>query len=174
MAEKEKGKKSRKAAETVEETTPETAAEEQALETVLKTDFDALKDQSLRLAAEYDNYKKRTVKEKEHIYEDAIADTVVALLPAMDAIDSATALLTPEQVEEGKGFLAVFQLMKEVLIKLGVETVGDPGDPFDPNYHNAVMMEDGDGEHKIAQVFQRGYRYKEKVIRAAMVKVTAN
>lgn len=181
---KEKDKKKKKPADKQAEETKETPssgeekkepceAKEEREEMVSKKEYEQVKENLLRVAAEFDNYKKRTAKEKDSIYQDSVADTVKALLPALDAMDSAAAMLTPEQAEQEKGFLSVFTLITDALQKLGVETVAEEGVPFDPNIHNAVMMEEGNGEHKVAQIFQKGYRYKDKMIRAAMVKVKA-
>ena len=108
----------------------------------------------LRLAAEYDNYRKRTAKEKESLWTDAKADTVQAFLPVY-------------------GVEMTMNQLKEVFAKLGVTEIEAQGKPFDPNLHNAVMHIEDDNleENVVAQVFQAGFMLGEKVIRFAMVQV---
>lgn len=129
-----------------------------------------LQDQYLRLMAEYDNYRKRTQKERESIYPDAVANTVREMLPLVD--DFSRAMSTPctdENYAKGIGMIA--KSLEEFLKKLGVETFGKEGDPFDPNLHNAVMHVDDEklGKNVVAQVFQSGYRMGDRVLRHAMV-----
>ena len=130
------------------------------------------KDQFLRLAAEYDNYRKRTAKEKESLWTDAKADTVQAFLPVYDNLERA---LKPDTADEAfkKGVEMTMNQLKEVFARLGVTEIEAQGQPFDPNLHNAVMhIEDENlGENTIAQVFQAGFMLGEKVIRFAMVQV---
>ena len=129
-------------------------------------------DKYLRLAAEYDNYRKRTTKEKEGIYADAKLDTVKPFLDVADNLDRAVA-----QFEEGdphrQGMELICKQFAAVLEKLGVTEIEALGQPFDPEKHNAVMhIEDESfGENTVAEVFQKGYQMGDKVVRFAMVKV---
>ena len=130
------------------------------------------KDQFLRLAAEYDNYRKRTAKEKESLWTDAKADTVQAFLPVYDNLERALKQDTADEAFK-KGVEMTMNQLKEVFAKLGVTEIEAQGKPFDPNLHNAVMhIEDENlGENTVAQVFQAGFMLGEKVIRFAMVQV---
>ncbi len=130
------------------------------------------KDQFLRLAAEYDNYRKRTAKEKESLWTDAKADTVQAFLPVYDNLERALKQDTADEAFK-KGVEMTMNQLKEVFARLGVTEIEAQGQPFDPNLHNAVMhIEDENlGENTVAQVFQAGFMLGEKVIRFAMVQV---
>lgn len=130
------------------------------------------KDQFLRLAAEYDNYRKRTAKEKENLWADAKADTVQAFLPVYDNLERAMKQETSDEAYK-KGVEMTMNQLKEVFARLGVTEIEAMGKPFDPNLHNAVMhIEDENlGENVVAQVFQAGFMLGEKVIRFAMVQV---
>ena len=130
------------------------------------------KEQFLRLAAEYDNYRKRTAKEKENLWTDAKADTIQSFLPVYDNLERALKQDTADEAYK-KGVEMIMSQLKEVFAKLGVTEIEAAGKPFDPNLHNAVMhIEDEDlGENTVAQVFQAGFMLGEKVIRFAMVQV---
>lgn len=130
------------------------------------------RDQFLRLAAEYDNYRKRTAKEKEGLWADAKADTVQAFLPVYDNLERAMKQTCADEAYK-KGVEMTMNQLKEVFSKLGVTEIEAQGKPFDPNLHNAVMhIEDENlGENTVAQVFQAGFMLGEKVIRFAMVQV---
>ena len=130
------------------------------------------KEKYLRMAAEYENYRKRSVKERDGIYTDAVSDVIGAILPIADNLERAAQYKEePEKVADGLALVA--KSMSDLLTKFGIEQFGEPGDTFDPNLHNAIMhVEDaayGDGE--ILDVFQRGYRKGDKIVRYAMVKV---
>lgn len=129
-------------------------------------------DQYLRLAAEYDNYRKRTAKEKENAWTEAKAQTVSAFLPVYDNLERA---LKQETCDEAyaKGVDMTMKGLQDVLTKLGVEVIPALGETFDPNRHNAVMHVDDEsvGENTVVEVFQQGFICGEKVIRFAMVKV---
>ena len=131
------------------------------------------KDKYLRMLAEYDNFRRRTAKEKETIYGDATADTVKGLLPVIDTLERAAAGLTPEDTESplGKGITMTLKSATDALAKLGVEEV--PTDAFNPDVHNAVMHVEDDSlpEGAIVAVFQKGYRRGDHIIRYAMVQV---
>lgn len=141
---------------------------------LLQKKFDQLQDQHLRLMAEYDNYRKRTQKEKDDIYQAATADTLQKFLPLQDNFDRASAFECHTE-EFAKGFALIEKSFAELLASFGVEAFGEVGDPFDPELHHAVMhIEDENlGENVIAQVLQKGYRMKDRVLRYAMVQ-TAN
>ncbi len=130
------------------------------------------RDTALRTAAEYDNYRKRTAKEKESIWTDAKAETAAAFLPVYDNLERALKQDTADEAFK-KGVEMTMNQLKEVLSKLGVTEIPALGQPFDPNLHNAVMHIDDDnfGESTISQVFQAGFQCGEKVIRFAMVQV---
>lgn len=132
---------------------------------------DEANDKYLRLAAEYDNFRKRSQKEREGIYSDAAADSVKELLPLIDNLQRATQYTNPEKVAEGVGM--ILNSLPDVLGKLKIESFGEKGEQFDPNIHNAVMhTEDTSyGENEVVEVLQQGYRLGDKIIRYAMVKV---
>lgn len=138
----------------------------------LKEQIAQQEDKYLRLAAEYDNYRKRTAKEKESIWTDAKADTAAAFLPVYDNLERALKQETADEVYK-KGVEMTMNQLKEVFAKLGITEIPALGQPFDPNLHNAVMhVEDETLEENIvAEVFQAGFLCGEKVIRFAMVKV---
>ncbi len=126
-------------------------------------------DKMLRLAAEYDNFRKRAVKEKEDAYTDAYVDIVKELLPVMDNLERAKAFSDAEDT----GTALIMKQLSDVFSKLGVEEIPADGVKFDPNVHNAVMMDaDTDAEEgTVTAVLQKGYTVRGKVIRFAMVKV---
>lgn len=131
------------------------------------------KDKRLRLAAEYENYRKRTSAEKLSIYDDATAKAVEQLLPVADSLTMAQQSLKDAPEEFKKGFELVSTQLSEALKKLKVEEFCEVGDDFDPNIHNAIgkiESEDFD-KNKISAVFQKGYRLGDKIIRHAMVQV---
>ncbi len=131
-------------------------------------------DKFLRLAAEYDNYRKRTAKEKESIYADAKIDTITAMLPVYDNLERALAQF-PEGDESPhrKGVEMIFTQFKESLAKLGVTAIDAVGKPFDPEKHNAVMHVEDEafGENTVAEVLQQGFLLGDRVLRFAIVKV---
>ena len=135
--------------------------------------LDSVKDQFVRLTAEYDNYRKRTTKEKDNIYQDAKADTIKAFLDVYDNLERAAAAEGGEDSPHKKGLEMIFAQYKEILKKLGVEEIPAKGQPFDPEKHNAVMHIDDEnfGENEVAQVFQAGFQLGDKVIRYAIVQV---
>lgn len=130
-------------------------------------------DKYLRMAAEYDNFRRRSREEKDGIYDNALSDTVKELLPIVDNLDRAHGFEDAEKVKEGLVMIA--NTTKDALAKLGVEEFGKPGETFDPNLHNAVLHieDDAFGEGEIVEVFQKGYKKGKHIIRFAMVK-TAN
>ena len=138
----------------------------------LKTQVAQQEDKYLRLAAEYDNYRRRTTREKESIWNDAKAEAAVAFLPVYDNLERALKQETADEAYK-KGVEMTMTQLKSVLEKLGITEIDALGKPFDPALHNAVMhVEDENfGENTVAEVFQAGFMLGEKVIRFAMVKV---
>ena len=131
-------------------------------------------DQYLRLAAEYDNYRKRTAKEKEGIYANAKIDTIKGMLPVYDNLERGLAQFGAEDDDpHKKGLEMIFNQYKEALTRLGVTPIEAVGQKFDPNEHNAVMhIEDPEkGEGEIVQEFQKGFKMGDRVIRFSMVQV---
>lgn len=161
-------------AETVVETAPTPEELTAALESAAKA-AEALKDkedQFLRLAAEYDNFRRRSQKEKETVWADAKADTALAFLPVYDNLERALKVECSDAAYV-KGVEMTMTQLREVLGKLGIEEIPALGQTFDPNFHNAVMHVDDEGaeENTIVEVFQTGFKSGDKVIRFAMVKV---
>ena len=137
----------------------------------LQEELDMIKDRILRLTAEYDNYRKRTAKEKEGIYSDAYVDVLKEIIPIVDNLERAVA--ADGSIEDlKKGIEMTVKGCQDSFIKLGVEEIDTSGE-FDPNVHNAVMhIEDENlGKNVIAEVFQKGYKKEDKIIRHTMVKV---
>ena len=166
-----------KAAQPAEEVkAEETAAEEtaQPSETEkLQLALGEANDKFLRLAAEYDNYRKRTAKEKAELNNACKIAVIAELLPVIDNLDRALAHNTDNPDEYKKGVEMIGSQFYAVMEKLGIESFGETGDAFDPNLHNAVMhIEDENlGENTVAAVFAKGYRLGDKVIRPATVQV---
>ena len=133
----------------------------------------ALNDQHLRLAAEYDNYRKRTTREKETLYQDAKLDTIAKFLEVYDNLERAVTQAGDEENVHKKGMEMIFHQLQGVLEKLGVTVIDPAGQPFDPQRHNAVMHVDDEslGENTVAQVFQKGFLLGDRVIRFATVQV---
>ncbi|MDD2955037.1 MAG: nucleotide exchange factor GrpE [Oscillospiraceae bacterium] len=176
----EKKKKPNPAPDAAENTSPAEggAAEEAAAEDIerqleaLQKQLDSANDKLLRTLAEYDNYRKRSVKEKESIYPEAKCDVAVKILPVLDNFERA--LSAPCQDAEFKrGVEMIFQSLSGALAAAGVEEIPSTGEAFDPNLHNAVMHIEDEalGENVVAEVLQKGYRLGDRVIRHAMVKV---
>jgi len=132
----------------------------------------AAEDKFLRLAAEYDNFRKRTAKEKESIWTEAKAQTVAAFLPVYDNLERALKQETADEAYK-KGVELTMKGLQDALSKLGVELIPAMEETFDPNLHNAVMhVQDATvGDNTVVDVFQQGFTCGEKVIRFAMVKV---
>ncbi|MBQ8839745.1 MAG: nucleotide exchange factor GrpE [Clostridia bacterium] len=161
MAKKESSKK-----ENLENETPEVEIDKTAeLEEKLKES----EDKYLRVLAEYDNFRKRTIKERDGIYADAYMDAVKNLLPVIDNFERVMSLECDETFKEG--LRLIISSVHATLEKMGVKEIETK--TFDPNLHNAVMHVDDEslGEGEIVEVFQKGYTLKDRVIRYAMVKV---
>ena len=135
--------------------------------------LESVKDQYTRLAAEYDNYRKRTAREKETLYEDAKIETIKSFLAVYDNLERAAAAEGGEDNPHKKGLDMIFQQFKEILTGLGVTEIEASGAPFDPERHNAVMHIEHEnlGENIVADVFQKGFMLGDKVIRFATVRV---
>ena len=138
----------------------------------LRTQLADEKDNYLRLAAEYDNFRKRSQKEKDHIYNEGVSDTLKKFLPIYDNLERAMQQATADEAYK-KGVEMIMTAMKDTLDKCGVTVFGEKGEGFDPALHNAVMHVEDDslGENVIAEVFQKGFRIGDKVVRFAMVRV---
>ena len=161
------------AAKQPEEKKPEAAKQQEASEFEKAQQALAQEhDSYLRLAAEYDNYRKRSQKEKDNLYTEIRSETVEKFLPVYDNLERALAQETQDAAFK-KGVEMTMNQLVTVMEKLGVESFGAAGDHFDPQLHNAVMhIEDESlGENVIAEVFQKGFKVGEKVVRFAMVKV---
>ncbi|MBE7008322.1 MAG: nucleotide exchange factor GrpE [Ruminococcaceae bacterium] len=160
--------------EVVEEVFTVTREQMEKME-ALAQELSEQKDKFLRLAAEYDNYRKRTAKEKEGIYADAKIETLTAMLPVYDNLERGLAQYKDEEADSPhrKGLEMVFTQFKESLAKLGVTPIDAVGQPFDPEKHNAVMHIEDEalGENTVAEVLQQGFMLGEKVLRFAIVKV---
>jgi len=159
------------AAESIPETFTVTREQMEKMEGLAKLVAD-VNDKYLRLAAEYDNYRKRTTKEKESIYGDAKADTIKPLLAVYDNLERGIAQYDEADVHR-QGLELILRQFTETLTKLGVTEIAAEGQPFDPERHNAVMHVDDEsaGENTIVEVFQKGFMIGDKVLRFAMVKV---
>ena len=166
------------------ETKEPQTTEQASSEDTLQSEIEALKakiaeleeqikekdDKYLRMAAEYDNYRRRSREEKDATYDMAVSDTVSELLPIIDNLERAAAYDDGEKVKEGLVMIA--GTVSSVLAKLKIEPIGKIGDTFDPNYHNAVLHAEDEalGEGEIVEVLQKGYKKGKRIIRFAMVK----
>lgn len=140
-----------------------------------ESDFAASKDSHLRTLAEYDNFRRRTAKEKDELYRSSKIDVIKALLPAIDNLERAAASDGSDPAQYQKGIEMTARQLMEAVTALGVESFGEKGDKFDPMIHEALMHEDYDSlpPDTVSFVFEKGYRIGDKLIRAARVK-TAN
>ncbi len=187
MANKNNGKKAEATPETkaAEAEVNNTAAQEEAeaktkaelIETKAalekaEAELAAANDKYLRLAAEYDNYRKRTQKEHAELYTTAFADAVTMLLPVIDNLDRAVGFATDDS-ELAKGILMLKKQTDEALAKMRVEEIASDGEQFDPELHNAIMHEEDENspENTVSATLQKGYKIGDKVIRFALVKV---
>lgn len=153
------------------ETTETAAAEERTA--VLEKALQEANDKHLRTLAEYDNYRKRSVREKKQAYADSKAAVLTELLPVLDNFERAAGNKEAALEDYQKGVDMIFNQFTEILKKLGVEGYGAAGDSFDPNIHSAVMHteEDGAPENSVTDVFSKGYKLGERILRPAVVKV---
>lgn len=164
---KEAGKEEQKDSQKTEKNTAEGESEK------LTKELAAAKEAHIRTLAEYDNYRKRSTKEKQAAYGDAKADCIKELLPMMDNFERAIAAEATDVEGFKKGVEMIFKNFTDVLSKLGVEAFGEKGEKFDPNIHNGVMhVEDEElPENSVAEVFSKGYKLGDRILRPAMVKV---
>lgn len=130
-----------------------------------------LNDKYLRLAAEYDNFRRRTAQERDRIYDDAYSGALSAMFPVVDNLERAALYSDGESV--AKGLAMILKSVEETLEKLGVTEIEAMGKTFDPQYHNAVLhVDDGAfGENEVVEVLQKGYQRGDRILRYAMVKV---
>ena len=170
MAKKEKNT-TEEVEETIEQPVEETTEETPEVNE-WEEKYNAEHDSYLRLAADYDNFRKRTAKEKEASYGNGKADAVEKLLPVYDNLERALNQPTQDEAYK-KGVEMTMTQLVGIFAGLGVEIFGNVGDAFDPNMHNAVMHieDDAFGENTICQVFQKGFKIGEKIVRFAMVQV---
>ena len=140
----------------------------------IKKDLENTKNLLLRTAAEYDNFRKRSEREKDAIYSNAIAAAVKNILPLADSLDAAVKAAENESEEYKKGIDLLSNQMKKALENLDVESFGEIGDDFDPNLHHAISHSESDDEKQnfVSLVFQKGYKIGDKIIRPSMVQVT--
>ena len=176
MSEAKKNSQENLEEEVLEQEVPQ---EEAVVEETVDSELENLKkmvalqeDKYLRLAAEYENYRRRTAKEKEAIWSDAKGDAAAAFLPVYDNLERALKQETADEAYK-KGVEMTMNQLKDVLAKLGITEIPALGETFDPKFHNAVMHVDDEnlGENVVADVFQAGFQLGEKVIRFATVKV---
>ena len=158
-------KKTRKSDAEIEKLKKELEAKENELE--------ELNDKYMRMAAEYDNFRRRSAKERENVYTEAYGDAISEVLPIIDNMERAAMYTDAEKVSEGVAM--TLKTFNDILEKMGITVVGQVGETFDPELHNAVMHVDDEslGENVIKEVFQKGYKKGDKVIRYAMV-IVAN
>lgn len=169
----EKAEKAARGKKKKEKTYTLTQSQMEAAELAAKQ-LESVKDQFVRLTAEYDNYRKRTAKEKEGIYANAKIDTIKGMLPVYDNLERGLAQFGAEDDDpHKKGLEMIFNQYKEALTKLGVTPIDCVGKEFDPERHNAVMhIEDEScGENTVVEVLQQGFMLGDKVLRFAIVKV---
>ena len=176
MPKKDKKEKENVTEEVIEETTEvqeEAPAEEVPEVNPFEEKYNAEHDAHLRLAAEYDNFRKRTIKEKEASYGNGKADAVAKMLPVYDNLERALNQETTDAAFK-KGVEMTMAELTKIFTALGVEIFGNVGDQFDPNLHNAVMHIENEEmeENSISAVFQKGFKIGDKVVRFAMVQVT--
>ena len=179
MSEEKKTQAAEEAAEEIlEETSPETQAgqpeEQPDPMALLQQELDETKDRLMRTLAEYDNFRKRTQKEREALYPEAEAGVLTKFLPFMDNFERAMQAECADP-DFKKGMEMIHQSFTEIFASMGVEPIGQEGETFDPNLHNAVMHEENPdlGENVVSMVLQKGWKRGEKILRYAMVK-TAN
>ncbi len=155
------------------ETEAEAAVEEKSPEELLHEELEASKDKHLRLLAEFDNFKKRTAKEREDLYAMSVCDTIEKLLPVKDNLERAVMAAESSEGNLAEGVKMIVKQFDDVFTELGVEPIKTVGEVFDPELHNAVMHEENPdfGENTVSEELMRGYTCKGKVVRYAMVKV---
>lgn len=137
----------------------------------VKSELAEVNDKHLRTAAEYDNFRRRSAKEREGIYAEAYSDALASILPIMDNLERAAAYSDGAQLTDG--IKLIFKSAKEAFERIGVAEFGAVGEQFDPQIHNAMMHIDDEayGTNEIVEVFQKGYKKGDRVLREALVKV---
>lgn len=175
MSKKSKAEKAEERVDEAEVTEEVKTEAQENTEPTLEEQLNDTKDQLLRTAAEYANFRARSAKEKEQTYSNAKGNVVAEILPVIDNLERALCQEGSDYDALKKGVEMTLTQLMSALEKLNVESYGEPGDSFDPNFHNAVMHVEDDslGENVITDVFQKGYKINDRVIRPAMVK-TAN
>lgn len=177
MASKKKTEKAESEKEEVlseeAEVQSEEKTEEPSKEQELEKELAAAKEAHIRTLAEYDNYRKRSTREKEAAYGDSKAACLSELLPVLDNFDRALATTDSDFESFKKGMEMIYNNFSELLKKLGVEPFGEAGESFDPNIHNGVMHIEDESleENVIAEVFSKGYKLGDRILRPAIVKV---
>jgi len=136
-----------------------------------KSELAELNDKYMRMAAEYENFRKRSAKEKLDTYADAYGDALAVSMPVLDNLERAAAYTDGAQLVEG--IKLIFKSAKESFEKIGVTEYGAPGEDFDPNLHNAVQQVESEEyeEGKIVAVYQKGYKKGDRILREAIVTV---
>ena len=139
----------------------------------IKKELEEKADRLLRTLAEYDNFRKRSIKEKEQAYSDTKADVLSAFLPVIDNVERAMSNDNASFEDYKKGAEMIFNQLFKVMEDSGVKAFGEKGDAFDPNLHNAVMHieDENSGENEITEVFEKGYMLGDRVLRPATVQV---
>ena len=168
MAEKEEMKENEK----LENKKEENEKKNESKEMVPKEDYDALDDHFKRILAEFENYKKRSQKERETLYNSILSDVVEVILPVLDNLENAVKVNTKDE-EYKKGIELVLKQFNDVLRSKGVEEIKAEGETFDPELHEAVrsVQDEEKGEKEIVEVYRKGYKVGSKVIRHSMVAV---
>ncbi len=162
----------------IEKTEPASVAEAAGLDAELKklrAERDTLLDRLARLQAEFENARKRAAREQQEFREYAVADAVKSLLPVLDSFERALQA-APEASEFHGGVELIYKQLQDALVKLGVRPIPAKGEPFDPHFHQAIeMVETTEAEdHRVLEELQRGYKFKDRLLRPAMVKVAKN
>ena len=160
--------------ETSEETVDEAISEKTPLEEAEET-IANLSDRLMRTAAEFDNFKKRSSREKDEVYGNAVCDTIEKILPVLDNLDRA--IISTDENSDASSVLEGVKMIKkqfeDALTSIGVSPIEAVGNPFDPEKHNAVMTAESDeDENTVLEEFLKGYTYKDKIVRHSMVKVS--
>jgi molecular chaperone GrpE len=164
------------AAEDTESESPTTTASQSGAEgelQKLKAERDTLLDRLARSQAEFDNARKRAAREQQEYREYAVADAVKALLPTLDSFERALDTAAGDKSEFRGGVELIYKQLQDALAKLGVQPIQAKGEPFDPNLHQAIEMVDTTDvkDHHVLEELQRGYKFKDRLLRPSMVKV---
>ena len=159
--------------EPTEEVEAETEEKDQKCESIAEKEENSLKNQLIRLQADFDNYKKRTQKEKVETFKFAAESIMVKLLPVIDNLERAEAVSIDDAENYRKGVQMVFEALKKALHEEGLKEIEAEGETFNPNYHHGVATVEAEDkeDQEVVEVFQKGYIFKDKVIRPAMVKI---